>query len=341
MSKQQIIQPLETLKQNIVEMDYDTFFKEPGGPYQPWNNLDINDYQESVEKLNETLEQLFSTNILEEQPWNILHGMQGAMNNVFQHNQQLFQQKNDQAFQKALQQVEALRTNLQTWGINYLLQVGKDLEDKSRLIDAEIQKLLQNNKEIETIKENVNKLIEPAVAGSLSKSFSDRKNDLNTIQGRWFWASASAAIVAVSATIWVVASIVGFFQNTEVLEVLKNQEQSNQLIWSTVALRIGALLPIFSIFGLAFSQYRKERNLEEEYAHKSAVASSLPNYADLAVVDDVKDQILSEASSVIFVSPTSQSTGKSGKEVSVPIKDINELLGSIKKLIPGTGKSES
>lgn len=108
-----------------------------------------------------------------------------------------------------------------------------------------------------------------------------------------------------------------------------------------MALRIGALLPIFSIFGLAFSQYRKERNLEEEYAHKSAVASSLPNYADLAVVDDVKDQILSEASSVIFVSPTSQSTGKSGKEVSVPIKDINELLGSIKKLIPGTGKSES
>jgi hypothetical protein len=93
------------------------------------------------------------------------------------------------------------------------------------------------------------------------------------------------------------------------------------------------LLPIYSIFVFSFLQYKKERDLEEEYAHKAAVATSLPNYGSLAVENGVKDQILSEASKVIFTSPSPKKVS-SGKEETIGVSQINSLLSNIQKLIP-------
>jgi hypothetical protein len=84
---------------------------------------------------------------------------------------------------------------------------------------------------------------------------------------------------------------------------------------------------------LSFAQYRKERILEEEYAHKAAVATSLPNYGDLAVDNQVKDQILSEASKVIFTSPSNEKKEPSDDQI-VGLEQINRLMVSINKLVP-------
>ena len=333
MPKQAYIDQILTIHQNVLNLNFDVFKNDPGGPYPEWNNLGIDDYIEAYEDMLRTQVSMFENNIIGILPWNIVHGMISQLNNVLQHCQQFHQQKTPQTFHQAFAQIENMRTNYLAWGIKYLIQIGKELEEKSNLIDIEIQKLLNANKEIGTIKDNVNKLIEPAIAGSLSKSFSNRKNDLHTNLTRWFWASATTALLSICATIWIVASIVGVFSDNEVIKILKeNNSHLDGLFWSTVFLRIAILLPIYSVFAFAFSQYRKERNLEESYAHKAAVATSLPNYGDLAVEPGVKDQILSEASKVIFTSPISEKDHKTESKT-YGVGEINELLDNLRKLM--------
>ena len=97
-------------------------------------------------------------------------------------------------------------------------------------------------------------------------------------------------------------------------------------------MRLGILFPVYSVSIFCFTQYRKERDLEENYAHKASVATSLPNYANLAVDSTVKDQILSEAAAVIFTSPTKEKTGKPADK-EPKLKEINELVRSFEKFV--------
>ncbi|WP_281213490.1 hypothetical protein [Shewanella insulae] len=332
MPTNQLEQQILTVVDNLLALDFSSFNENPPN-LPPWNNLNLNDYLIAVDDLKKSIEGFKRDGFLSGIPWNILHSLHGQLSSAFTHSQNFINAKSQQQFHQAFQQVEGARTNLQTWGINYLYSLGKELEDKSQLLDDEIQKFLAHNREVESIKQNVNKLIEPAVAGSLSKSFENRKNDLNTNQNRWFWASVIAAITSLATTYFVVSSIIGVFDNDAVIELIKNSENGSGVLWSSVLLRIGLLVPVYALFGFSFSQYKKERNLEEEYAHKAAVATSLPNYGDLAVDNQVKDQILSEASKVIFTSPSKEKIGKSN-EKNVGLDQVNQLMASINKLVP-------
>lgn len=103
-------------------------------------------------------------------------------------------------------------------------------------------------------------------------------------------------------------------------------------MWASVLLRSVVLIPLYAAFGFSFSQYKKERDFEEEYAHKAAVATSLPNYGDLTREPAVRDQIVTGATNVIFSAPT---TRKSDPERSDKvISSMKELLDSVGKLLP-------
>jgi hypothetical protein len=333
MSKQIFFTPIKNAIDNFAALDYQAFKANPG-TYQPWNNFDVNDFFQSYEDFLDVLKSANENNVFDKIPWNILNALPALLTALHNVIQQLFAQKNQSAFNTALQQLETVKTNFMSWGIVYLSQYGKRLSYKEKLIDEQIAKLLTTNKEIETIKQNVQKLIEPAVAGSLSKSFEDRKNALAKKQSRWFWLSVSSAIIGIIATVYVVTSIVGVFSNDLVLEALKDSAKgSEKILWPTMFLRIGILFPIFSFFYFSFNQYKKERDLEEEYAHKEAVATSLPNYGNLAVDTTVKDQILSEASKVIFMSPIHFTNDKEQKSKD-GLEQVNSMLGNIQKLIP-------
>lgn len=282
------------------------------------------------------IEGVFESEILDNAPFNLLNGMNSQLNATHQHLKAFVGNRAQGPFQNAFQHIENIRTNIQQWGFRYESVLGKDIEERSKLIDAEITNLLSNKADIDALKKSVNSLIEPAVAGSLSKSFADRKDALHKNQNRWFWASVVMAIASVIATAVIVGSIVGIFNSAEVLSAIESSKNGvDGIIWTTVGLRVGALLPIYSIFAFAFLQHKKERDLEEEYAHKAAVATSLPNYGSLAVEDGVKDQILSEASKVIFTSPSPKKESK-GREETIGISQLNGLLSNIQKLTPKT-----
>lgn len=333
MSRENLIEQGKLAYESLSNIDKATLLNNPNN-LQPWQGLDFNDFVESFNDMLLVLEGIYSNDVLDNSPFNIINSVNSQLKVTLQHCNAFIGNRAQAQFQNAFQHIENVRTHIQQWGLKYEAVLGKDIEERSKLIDDEIKTLLSNKSEIDALKSSVNSLIEPAVAGSLSKAFADRKTVLHTNQNRWFWASVISAVMAIVATIVIVSSIVGIFASDELIKAIESGKNgTNGLIWTTVGLRIGMLFPIYSIFAFAFVQYKKERDLEEEYAHKAAVATSLPNYGSLAVENDVKDQILSEASKVIFTSPSSKDK-KIEKEETIGVSQLNGLLTNIQKLVP-------
>lgn len=333
MSRDTLIDQGKLVYESISNLDRTILLKDPGN-LQPWNGFIFSDFIESYEEMIKHLEGIYDNQILSKAPFNLIHGLNNQLNAVLQHCNAFLPNRAQAQYQNAFQHIESMRTQIQQWGFRYEAILGKEIEDKSKIIDEEITKLLSNKSEIEALKTSVNSLIEPAVAGSLSQSFTNRKDALHINQNRWFWASVITAGISLIVTAIIVWSIVGMFTTAEVLKAIENSKNGTEgVIWTTIALRIGVLLPVYSIFMLSFLQYKKERDLEEEYAHKAAVATSLPNYGSLAVENSVKDQILSEASKVIFTSPSSKKQAKD-KDENIGIGHLNSLLSNIQKLVP-------
>jgi len=333
MSKEVLINQGKLVFENIKGLDQATLLANTSN-LQPWNNLSFNDFIDAFNDMLQVLDSVYDDGILQNCSFNIVQALNAQITNTFNQLNAFNGNKVQQHFNSSFQHLETLRTNIQQWGLRYEAVLGQDIEERSKMIDDELTKLLANKTEIDSIKNSVNSLIEPAVAGSLSKSFSDRKDALTRNQEKWFKVSIWAAAISLISTIVIVWSIVGVFSSEEVLTVLKDKADGNNgVFWSTIGLRIGALVPIYSVFLLSFYQYKKERELEEEYVHKSAVATSLPNYGGLAVENSVKDQILSEASKVIFTSPSQKET-KENKSETIGVSQLNGLLTNIQKLVP-------
>lgn len=330
-----IKEQIKTRTDNISSLGYEEKLNNISN-LQPWNEITVVDLIKNTDLAVDTINQAYDNHVFDEYPFNILQSLNNTLNTVHSHLNQFINSKNQAHFQNAIQQVEALRTNLRTWGIDTYTLVGMDFQDKVDRINDEYQSLIAKGREIDNLKENVQKLIEPAVAGSLSKSFNDRKISLEKSRRFWLILAGVSAVISIAATILVARSLIDglnikFPENCtakQIDNIIKTAPNKSILI----LIRIGILFPIYTLFGYVYNQYTKERNLEEEYAHRAAVASSLPNYGDLAVDPSVKDQIISNASSVVFESPNrnKKSTSKS-KEDDSAVKSILDSLTSVLK----------
>jgi hypothetical protein len=332
MSYQELVKQGERTFENICNVDKQKLFQNPNN-LQPWNGLGFNDFVFAFEELIETVVLIYQNNVMENLPFNLINSMNSQLSNILQSCNIFTSNRNQQHFQSAFQHVENLRTNIQTWGLKQLTILGTQIDEKVKVINSEIDNILVKKSEIESLKSNVESLIQPAVAGSLSKSFSDRKSDLKKNQRIWFWASVISSFIGAIATAYIINSLVGIFNSAIITEAIKkNINAGAGIIWTTIILRLGLLIPIYSIFGFSFMQFKKERDLEEIYAHKSAVAASLPNYGNLAIEDKVKDQVLSEASKVIFIAPNCKANDKEKSDIP-SLDQLNNLIGNLQNLV--------
>ena len=336
MALNQIIEQINTTWNNISALDVEP--KANSGNFQPWNNLNTEDFINSFNDLKEIMSSAIEQNALENYPWNILNSLQSTLNTIYQRTQQFVSGPNQNTYQNTFQQIEALRTNLRSWGIYSYVKFGQNIETKIQGFDIEYQKIVSKSQEIEQLKESVENLIQPAVAGSLSQSFSERQGKLKSNRNIWFWVAIIAGVASAIATIIVVAKLIEVFNlsfpenaTTDQIQDIIDKQPSGSGIQ---LLRIAILLPFYYLFGIAFSQYKRERNLEEEYAHRSAVSTSLPNYGDLAGDPAVKDQIISSATQVIFTTPIEKNRkdSKSDKNNLSDLKEVVDSIGNILKL---------
>lgn len=329
-----LIDQIATSITNIKNLDLESALAKTN--LQPWNGLNQEDFRNSYNDLVATIESAIEQDALKDLPHNILNSLNTSLTNLFQQLNNFSNSKNQPHFQNSLSQLESNRTNIRTWGIKTYVDYGKQMEDRVQGFNAEYQKIIEKNREIEGLKESVNKLIEPAVAGSLSQSFSERQSKLLTNQRWWLALTIISGIGAIWGTFYVINALVELFNPSfpenataeQIDKILSRNIPQNTIIF----LRLGILIPLYTIFAYFFKHYNKERNLEEEYAHRAAVASSLPNYGNLAGAPDVKDQIISSASNVVFTSPI-EKKGKESTNKSSSLGEVNSLLEKLTKII--------
>jgi len=232
-------------------------------------------------------------------------------------------------FRAFAQQIDAFAYQTHTVGLEYLVSGGAAIEavrsslaKDQQAVQSALATLTQNNADVETLKNQIRNLITPAVAGSLSKSFTERRDSLARFRNVWLGIAGFIAVAAVAGLIYV----------GNALALLLAEAKTPDNFWLVLGLRFLFLLPVFALLGFALTQYRKERNFEEEYAHKAAVAVTLPNYGDLLQQGSVRDQIVSGAANVIFSSPVGQKTDSEGSLD--PVAGAKELLETASKLMP-------
>ncbi len=167
---------------------------------------------------------------------------------------------------------------------------------------------------IESRKERIEQLTGMAADGYLGNKYNDRSKRLEPNINLWRWAILVAVVVTVA---WVV--IVFQWVHTR----MDNP-------WVELGVNILKTIPAFILLGFVLRQYGKERDLQEEYAFKSAVAMTINAYADL--LNDKDDEKNRSRQKLILNAlkqvhtPPQLSLDKSGPLVSFSSKDVKEAM---------------
>jgi hypothetical protein len=287
--------------------------------FPEWEGLSVDEFLSSVEVIKKALATALDKDVFKQMPFGQLTGVHTTLQNLVPVVQQFVSNKDLGAFQNAAQQVDSLHHMLYAYGIVALNEGIADANKSRVLFEGELGRLIAANVDVEKLSKNVRALIEPAVSGSLSVAFSARVRNL-------FWTRVIWGVSAVLLGVW------GLYEATLLVAELKTiSSQSTSNFWQVVAMRSIVLVPVYIGFGFVLSQYKKERDFEEEYAHKAALSTSLPNYRDLAKNDVVRDQIASKATEVIFSPPTKRTVKD---EKLLPFLDgVKDIVNSVSKSV--------
>ncbi len=160
--------------------------------------------------------------------------------------------------------------------------IKKDNSTLKLELETAIAKVLEDLKKskegiefIESNKEEIVRLTGMAADGALGSKFDQRQDKLE--KGLVFW-KKSVPGVTVLSVIWVLVVFICLKANTGD-------------IWINLLINLLKTSPVFILMGFVFSQYKKERNLQEEYAFKSAVAMTLTAYSEMLSNSDKEDNI--------------------------------------------------
>ncbi|MDR2273707.1 MAG: hypothetical protein LBF27_22560 [Sphingobacterium sp.] len=191
------------------------------------------------------------------------------------------------------------------------------LETENKKLNEEIVKSHNN---IKSQEDTIIKLIGMAADGSLGYKFDDRNKQLSNNARNW-----------IIGTVFSVLATIGWVYVVFVVFPSKLQVEWINLIINAVKTSPGWFLVAFCV-----NQYKKERNYQEQYAFKSAVAMTLTSYTNMLSDEtpdkmSVKDSLLIQAVSGIYREPSLEK-----EEVKVPEKAMEkakELLQSTADLI--------
>ncbi|MFT5397066.1 MAG: hypothetical protein ACI85N_002283, partial [Gammaproteobacteria bacterium] len=145
--------------------------------------------------------------------------------------------------------------------------------------------------------------------------FKQRKGELSTSISFWKW---SVPITAIATIAWI------FF-------LFGNGDLAN-LEWQVIFVNSLKALPAIGLLLFSISQYTKERNFQEEYAFKSAVALTVNAYADQLIVEENKDKLIMDSVNEIYKSPlSSKHKDAENKSLTGTAKELTEVAKSLLK----------
>lgn len=145
-------------------------------------------------------------------------------------------------------------------------------------------------------------LIGREVGASLFKTFKSRKDELKSSVNLWMFVVAMMAVVT---AIWIISVLKG---NLFGLSLGADMYGNQWLSFASAGLKI---LPALILLYFSIRQYRKERDYQEEYAFKSAVALTVEAYAGQIKNAESRDQLIAESVRGVYISPVKNRDSKS------------------------------
>jgi len=201
-----------------------------------------------------------------------------------------------------------------------ILTLESKVTEQSEKLTVNEQKYAEIIAQVDELKKEVNKQLTVATAGTLAGSFSSRQKDLSFNTRRWLIIFILSAFILVG---------VGYIVVDKVIHA--------NLLNSPISLvRVLVTVPLFYIVKFCADGYRKERNLEEEYAFKSSVSLSLAGYQKL-LKDELPDgsnqqviDFITRSITSIYTPPRRDENKKSREEKDF-LDEVIELIKQIKK----------
>lgn len=240
-------------------------------------------------------------------------------------------QKNDEGIDSVKEKAQALvnELNVQLGVITKGFDAFKEGSDKQK---ADLAQMLTEAKEhldksdaqYETIlgyRETIEKYLGYSVDGYLGNKFDDRAEKLRKALRFWQLAVPISVVVSIA---WV--AIVFTWLRSD----LGNE-------WVNLGINLLKTTPAFILMGFTFGQYGKERNLQEEYAFKSAVAMTINAYANLLAekdsdVNKSRQQLILRALEEVHKQPKLYSE-KGGTMISLKAREMRETMSTLNETL--------
>lgn len=209
---------------------------------------------------------------------------------------------------KQAKQSLAEQDNVTTIQNKEYIALKSSFEKKLAVVEGKTEYFTERNNYLDD-------LIGREVGASLFETFKHRKEELSSGIGFWKW---SVPISAVATILWI------FF--------LFGSGDLNDLEWQVIFVNSLKALPAIGILLFAVSQYTKERNFQEEYAFKSAVALTINAYADQLLDGTNKDQLIMKSVKGMYTTPIHHKTTNTSNETSLS-ETAKELMDVAKSII--------
>jgi len=170
-------------------------------------------------------------------------------------------------------------------------------------------------------KSEILRLVGMAADGSLGYKFAERKKELNSTVNWWILGVFGTSLLAVT---WAV-----------IVFVCLEAKAGN--LYIDLLVNLVKTSPGFILMGFVLKQYTKERNLQEEYAFKSAVAMTLTSYSGMLEQKDVesnksRQDMLLKSIAQVYSKPKSH-IEKVEKPISINTKDLTDSVKALTEVV--------
>ncbi|HGG8717499.1 hypothetical protein V1599_07260 [Enterobacter sp. ECC-175] len=219
----------------------------------------------------------------------------------------------DKVFDDSEKALNAIKLNISQYKDEYS-EISKKLIALNSSFDEKLAFVADKESYFKERNDYLDALIGREVGASLFETFKQRKNELAPSVNFWKYA---VPFLAVSTVLWI------FF--------LFHLSEGQTMDYKLIIINSIKALPAIGLLLFGIAQYSKERNFQEEYAFKSAVALTLKAYAEQLISEENKDALILSSVSSIYKSPIYHSKLKveDGKSA---IDSVSDLLGKFKDI---------
>lgn len=186
------VSQLSELLHRFLALEPEKFFA-TAPPFSDFDGPNVAEVSGLLTFLRSTYEPILSSGQIQQLTFNAVNGLQGQLQNLYNNYDLLLRSRDQGSYQNFASALDAFIYHTQMFGIPYVAAGGGQLESTRAALQVELDRAKQNNAEVDTLKKGVRNLITPAVAGSLSQSFTSRRNTL--LYGRVAWLLACIGLV--------------------------------------------------------------------------------------------------------------------------------------------------